>query len=107
MVSLDEEEFDLVGAGLSAGGGHRVLADGCTQAGLSAAQGVVRLPRGAVVGRPAPDDQVEIATNVEDLARRFPRLRLADGQELTFHPNISFRGPQTLVVRPGPVVARR
>jgi cytochrome P450 len=34
------------------------------------------------------------------LARRYPRLRLVPGQQLSFHPNISFRGPQTLLVRP-------
>jgi hypothetical protein len=27
-------------------------------------------------------------------------LRLVPGQEFTFHPNISFRGPQVLKVRP-------
>ncbi len=30
------------------------------------------------------------------LATRFPNLRLVPDQTLTFHPNISFRGPQTL-----------
>ena len=35
----------------------------------------------------------------EELARRYPRLRLAGDQEFTFHPNISFRGPQVLRVR--------
>jgi cytochrome P450 len=35
------------------------------------------------------------------LVSRFPDLRLVADQELTFHPNISFRGPQALwVVRP-------
>ena len=34
------------------------------------------------------------------LARRYPRLRLAPDQRLTFHPNISFRGPQILRVQP-------
>jgi hypothetical protein len=34
------------------------------------------------------------------LARRYPRLRLVPGQQHSFHPNISFRGPQTLLVRP-------
>jgi cytochrome P450 len=32
------------------------------------------------------------------LTRRFPRLRLVADQELSFHPNISFRGPQSLWV---------
>jgi hypothetical protein len=36
---------------------------------------------------------------VAELARRHPRLRLVAGQQLTFHPNISFRGPQALRVR--------
>ena len=30
-----------------------------------------------------------------------PRLRLAAHQQITFHPNISFRGPQALKVRTG------
>ena len=36
---------------------------------------------------------------VTALAARYPRLRLAPGQRLTFHPNISFRRPQALAVR--------
>ena len=40
--------------------------------------------------------EAEIA--IGELARRYPRLALAGGQELTFHPNISFRGPQSLLV---------
>jgi cytochrome P450 len=35
------------------------------------------------------------------LATRFPGLRLVPDQELTFHPNISFRGPQQLWVTAG------
>jgi hypothetical protein len=35
---------------------------------------------------------------LEALTGRFPRLRLVEGQELSFHPNISFRGPQALWV---------
>jgi hypothetical protein len=38
---------------------------------------------------------------VTELARRYPRLGLVPGQRLTFHPNISFRGPQVLQVRAG------
>jgi hypothetical protein len=34
-----------------------------------------------------------------ELARRHPDLALAPDQELTFHANISFRGPQVLLVR--------
>lgn len=37
--------------------------------------------------------KLETRLAIEELTRRFPRLRLADGQQLTFHPNISFRGP--------------
>jgi hypothetical protein len=33
------------------------------------------------------------------LTHRFPRLRLVEGQTFSFHPNISFRGPQALWVR--------
>jgi cytochrome P450 len=33
------------------------------------------------------------------LTHRFPRLRLVEGQALSFHPNISFRGPQALWVQ--------
>jgi cytochrome P450 len=43
--------------------------------------------------------KLEARVAVEELARRFPRLRLVEGQELRFHPNISFRGPQALWVR--------
>jgi cytochrome P450 len=49
---------------------------------------------GASLGR------LETRLAIEELARRYPRLALA-GQQLTFHPNISFRGPQRLLVRPG------
>jgi cytochrome P450 len=45
--------------------------------------------------------RLEAQIAVAELARRYPRLRLAPGQHFTFHPNISFRGPQTLNVRPG------
>jgi len=50
---------------------------------------------GANLGR------LETRFALEELARRYPRLRLAGDQELTFHPNISFRGPQVLRVRTG------
>lgn len=43
--------------------------------------------------------KLETRLALEELARRYPRLRLADGQQLSFHPNISFRGPQELRVR--------
>ena len=44
-------------------------------------------------------DPLEAQIAIAELARRYPRLRLAPGQHFTFHPNISFRGPQTLKVR--------
>jgi cytochrome P450 len=40
--------------------------------------------------------KLEAQIAVAELARRYPRLRLAPDQRLTFHPNISFRGPQVL-----------
>jgi cytochrome P450 len=43
--------------------------------------------------------KLEAQLALEELTRRFPRLRLVDGQELEFHPNISFRGPLALWVR--------
>ncbi len=43
--------------------------------------------------------RLEAQIAIAELARRYPRLRLVPGQHLTFHPNISFRGPQTLNVR--------
>jgi cytochrome P450 len=45
--------------------------------------------------------KLEAQIAVAELARRYPRLRLAPGQHLTFHPNISFRGPQVLNVLTG------
>lgn len=43
--------------------------------------------------------KLETSLAIEALTRRFPRLRLVEGQQLSFHPNISFRGPQALWVR--------
>jgi cytochrome P450 len=43
--------------------------------------------------------KLETQIAVAELARRYPRLRLVPDQQLTFHPNISFRGPQVLKVR--------
>ena len=51
---------------------------------------------GANLGR------LEAQIAVAELARRYPRLRLAPDQPLSFHPNISFRGPQLLKVRSRP-----
>jgi hypothetical protein len=45
--------------------------------------------------------KLETRLALEELARRYPRLRLAAGQQFTFHPNISFRGPQALLVQAG------
>jgi hypothetical protein len=45
--------------------------------------------------------RLETQIAVSELARRYPGLRLVPGQRLTFHPNISFRGPQTLRVQAG------
>ena len=43
--------------------------------------------------------KLEAQIAVAELARRYPRLQLAPDQPFTFHPNISFRGPQVLTVR--------
>jgi cytochrome P450 len=43
--------------------------------------------------------KLEAQLALEELTRRFPSLRLVEDQELSFHPNISFRGPQALWVR--------
>jgi cytochrome P450 len=49
---------------------------------------------GAALGK------LETQIALEKLTRRFPRLRLVEGQKLSFPPNISFRGPEALWVRP-------
>jgi cytochrome P450 len=46
--------------------------------------------------------KLEAQIAVAELARRYPRLTLTPGQQLTFHPNISFRGPQVLLVQTRP-----
>jgi cytochrome P450 len=46
--------------------------------------------------------KLEAQIAVAELARRYPRLVLVPDQHLTFHPNISFRGPQVLLVRTRP-----
>jgi hypothetical protein len=43
--------------------------------------------------------KLEAQIAIAELARRYPALRLVPDQPLTFHPNISFRGPQVLLVR--------
>jgi cytochrome P450 len=44
--------------------------------------------------------KLEARLAVEGLTTRFPNLRLVDGQDIPFHPNISFRGPMALWVDP-------
>jgi len=46
--------------------------------------------------------KLEAQIAVAELARRYPRLRLTPDQRFTFHPNISFRGPQVLKARTQP-----
>jgi cytochrome P450 len=46
--------------------------------------------------------KLETQIAIAGLARRYPALRLVPDQQLTFHPNISFRGPQVLLVRTRP-----
>ncbi len=43
--------------------------------------------------------KVEARIALEEIIQRFPRLQLIEDQVFTFHPNISFRGPQALWVR--------
>jgi hypothetical protein len=45
--------------------------------------------------------KLEAQIAISHLAQRYPLLKLAPEQRLTFHPNISFRGPQALAVRTG------
>jgi cytochrome P450 len=42
--------------------------------------------------------KLEARLAVTELTRRFPDLALVPGQDLSFHPNISFRGPQAVWV---------
>jgi cytochrome P450 len=51
--------------------------------------------------------RLEAAIALAELADRWPRLGLEPGQTLTFHPNISFRGPQQLWVNPDREAAAR
>ena len=115
-----------VGAGVAPGdhpaghprrGGSARGAPGCS-CGWRPAAGTRRCsPTGRLRPRPGQRDQhlafgsglhyclganlgkLETRLVLEELARRYPRLRLAEGQRFTFHPNISFRGPQVLTVR--------
>ena len=45
--------------------------------------------------------KLEARLALEALTTTFPRMRLVPGQQLTFHPNISFRGPQALWAHAG------
>jgi cytochrome P450 len=42
--------------------------------------------------------RMEVRTALEVLADRLPGLRLSESQELDFRPNLSFRGPTSLLV---------
>jgi hypothetical protein len=42
--------------------------------------------------------RLEVKVALEVLTQRLPGLRLTHGQELHFHPNLSFRGPSRLLV---------
>jgi cytochrome P450 len=45
--------------------------------------------------------KLEAQIAVAELARRYPRLRLVADQQFSFHPNISFRGPQAMWLTTG------
>lgn len=47
--------------------------------------------------------KAELRIVLEELVQRWPDLELCD-QELSFHPNVSFRGPEQLLLRRGPTV---
>lgn len=42
--------------------------------------------------------KVETSVVLEELIRRFPLLEMVDNQSFSFHPNVTFRGPQQLRV---------
>jgi cytochrome P450 len=42
--------------------------------------------------------KLEVQVVLEELTTRLPTLRLTDGQQLDFHPNVSFRGPRRMLV---------
>jgi cytochrome P450 len=46
----------------------------------------------------APLARLEARVVLEELTRRLPSLRIVPGQDYRFHPNISFRGPRSLLV---------
>jgi cytochrome P450 len=49
----------------------------------------------------APLARLEARVVLEELTRRLPSLRIVPGQDYRFHPNISFRGPRSLLVEWG------
>ena len=49
------------------------------------------------LGRPLA--YIEMAAMANVMLDRFEKLELIEGQELQFPPNISFRGPKSLIVR--------
>jgi cytochrome P450 len=44
--------------------------------------------------------RLELRVVLEELTARYPTLRLVEDQTVTYHPNMSFRGPERLLVRP-------
>lgn len=49
----------------------------------------------------APLARLEVRVALEELVRHLPSLRLSDGQTFTYPPNVSFRGPRSLLVEWG------
>jgi cytochrome P450 len=47
----------------------------------------------------APLARLEARVVLEELTSRFPALRLVPGQTVRFSPNISFRGPLSLMAQ--------
>ena len=43
--------------------------------------------------------RLELKVVLEELTVRYPSLRLVEGQTVAYHPNMSFRGPERLLVR--------
>jgi cytochrome P450 len=43
--------------------------------------------------------RLEVKVVLEEMTARYPSLTLVDGQTVTYHPNMSFRGPEHLLVR--------
>jgi len=46
----------------------------------------------------APLASIEARSMMEALLRHLPGLRLVEGQSIDVHPNLSFRGPTSLLV---------